>query len=40
MVFFAVGGWVIASVVAGLIVTLLDIRDDINDRLPDARKAN
>lgn len=40
MVFFAVGGWVIASVVAGLIVTLLDIRDDINDRLPDARKAD
>ncbi|MDJ0920389.1 MAG: hypothetical protein QNI84_04630 [Henriciella sp.] len=37
-VFFAVGGWVVASVVAGLIVTLLDIRDDINDRLPDARR--
>ena len=32
------GGWVIASVVAGLIVTILDIRDDINDRLPDARR--
>lgn len=37
-VFFAVGGWVVASVLGGLIVTLLDIRDDINDRLPDARR--
>ena len=36
--FFALGGWVVASVVGGLIVTLLDIRDDINDRLPDARR--
>lgn len=34
----AVGGWVVASVVGGLIVTILDIRDDINDRLPDARR--
>lgn len=34
----AVGSWVAASVVAGLIVTILDIRDDINDRLPDARR--
>lgn len=33
-----VGGWIVASLVAGLIVTLLDIRDDINDRLPDARE--
>lgn len=33
-----VGGWIAASVVCGLIVTLLDIRDDINDRLPDARQ--
>lgn len=32
------GGWILASVVAGLIVTILDIRDDINDRLPDARR--
>ncbi len=32
------GAWVAASVVAGLIVTILDIRDDINDRLPDARR--
>ena len=32
------GAWVIASVVAGLIVTILDIRDDINGRLPDARR--
>jgi hypothetical protein len=34
----AVGSWVVASVVGGLIVTILDIRDDINDRLPDARR--
>jgi hypothetical protein len=34
----AVVSWVAASVVAGLIVTILDIRDDINDRLPDARR--
>ncbi|MEM7661664.1 MAG: hypothetical protein AAF292_05405 [Pseudomonadota bacterium] len=33
-----VGGWIIASLICGLIVTLLDIRDDINDRLPDARQ--
>ncbi len=37
-VVLAVGSWVVASVVAGLIVTILDIRDDINDRLPDARR--
>lgn len=35
---FAFGGWVAASVICGLIVTLMDIRDDINDRLPDARR--
>ncbi len=35
---FALGGWVAASLICGLIVTLLDIRDDINDRLPDARR--
>ena len=35
---FTVGGWIAASLVCGLIVTLLDIRDDINDRLPDARR--
>lgn len=40
VVVFAAGGWVIGSVVGGLIVTLLDIRDDINDRLPDARRAD
>lgn len=34
----SVGSWIVASVVAGLIVTILDIRDDINDRLPDARR--
>lgn len=32
------GGWIVASLICGLIVTLLDIRDDINDRLPDARQ--
>mgnify|MGYP001388792971 CR=1 FL=1 len=26
-------GWVIATLVAGLIITLLDIRDDVNDML-------
>lgn len=31
-------GWVVASLVCGLIMTLLDIRDDLNDRLPDARE--
>ncbi|ACT58701.1 hypothetical protein [Hirschia baltica] len=30
-------GWFVATILCGLIVTLLDIRDDINDRLPDAR---
>ncbi|GGB57280.1 MULTISPECIES: hypothetical protein [Henriciella] len=34
----ALVGWIAASLVCGLIVTLLDIRDDINDRLPDARR--
>lgn len=34
---FSFGGWIAASLVCGLIVTLLDIRDDLNDRLPDAR---
>jgi hypothetical protein len=38
IVLFSVGGWIAASLVCGLIVTLLDIRDDINDRLPDARR--
>jgi len=35
---FTAGGWIAASLVCGLIVTLMDIRDDINDRLPDARR--
>ena len=35
---FSLLGWIAASLVCGLIVTLLDIRDDINDRLPDARR--
>lgn len=35
---FSFGGWIAASLVCGLIVTLLDIRDDLNDRLPDARQ--
>jgi hypothetical protein len=37
-VIFSVGGWIAASLICGLIVTLVDIRDDINDRLPDARR--
>lgn len=37
-VIFTVGGWIAASLICGLIVTLMDIRDDINDRLPDARR--
>lgn len=35
---FTVAGWIAASIICGLIVTFLDIRDDINDRLPDARR--
>ncbi|MEM0987180.1 MAG: hypothetical protein AAGJ32_13115 [Pseudomonadota bacterium] len=35
---FTFAGWLAASLICGLIVTLLDIRDDINDRLPDARQ--
>ena len=31
-------GFLIANVVGGLLLTILDIRDDINDRLPDARR--
>ncbi len=31
-----ISGWFVATIVCGLLVTLLDIRDDINDRLPDA----
>ena len=30
-------GWFAATIVCGVLVTLLDIRDDINDRLPNAR---
>jgi hypothetical protein len=30
-------GWVAATILCGLLVTLLDIRDDINDRLPNGR---
>lgn len=29
-------GWIAATLVCGVLVTLLDIRDDINDRLPRA----
>lgn len=32
-----ISGWLGATIICGLLVTLLDIRDDINDRLPDAR---
>ena len=31
--FGLVMGWIMATLVAGLIVTLLDIRDDVNDML-------
>lgn len=31
-------GFLIANVIGGLLLTILDIRDDINDRLPDARR--
>jgi hypothetical protein len=30
-------GWVAATLICGVLVTLLDIRDDINDRLPRAK---
>jgi hypothetical protein len=30
-------GWFTSTIACGLLVTLLDIRDDINDRLPNAR---
>jgi hypothetical protein len=29
-------GWIAATLICGVLVTLLDIRDDINDRLPRA----
>jgi hypothetical protein len=32
-----VAGWFAATILCGVLVTLLDIRDDINDRLPNAR---
>jgi hypothetical protein len=32
-----IAGWFIATIICGLLATLLDIRDDINDRLPDGR---
>lgn len=31
--FGLIAGWIMATLVAGLIVTLLDIRDDVNDML-------
>lgn len=34
------GGFIVASLVCGLIMTIMDIRDDINDRLPDAHHDN
>lgn len=37
IIFGLVSGWFVATIVCGLLVTLLDIRDDINDRLPNAR---
>lgn len=30
-------GWIAATLITGVLVTLLDIRDDINDRLPRAK---
>lgn len=30
-------GWLGATIICGLLVTLLDIRDDINDRLPNGQ---
>ena len=30
-------GWIAATLICGVLVTLLDIRDDINDRLPRAK---
>lgn len=30
-------GWIAATIICGVLVTLLDIRDDINDRLPRAK---
>jgi xanthine/uracil permease len=30
-------GWIAATLITGILVTLLDIRDDINDRLPRAK---
>ena len=33
-----VAGWLASSLVCGLIVTILDIRDDLNDRLPEEKK--
>lgn len=30
--------FLIANVIGGVLLTILDIRDDINDRLPDARR--
>jgi hypothetical protein len=32
-----IAGWFAATIVCGVLVTLLDIRDDINDRLPNGR---
>lgn len=37
IVYGLLSGWLAATLICGLLVTLLDIRDDINDRLPDAR---
>ena len=32
-----ISGWFASTIICGVLVTLLDIRDDINDRLPNAR---
>lgn len=36
IIFFSVVGFLSATIICGLIMTIMDIRDDINDRLPDA----
>ncbi len=39
VVFGLFAGWLASSLICGLIVTILDIRDDLNDRLPEEKKS-
>ncbi len=39
IVFGLFAGWLASSLICGLIVTILDIRDDLNDRLPEEKKS-